>query len=137
MVKSGGDTERWYRWRKEEELRRKRDISAPDLNTINLANLIDPRNSLYFDYIKFPALSLMALRRKFYKDTIVCFIEGHIWNDSEICEPDLLGLDSREEQEVRRVREGAPDCGILRVSAVVKLRAGTELIIKPPLSRYL
>lgn len=51
----------------------KRDTSAPDLNTINLANLIDPQNRLYFVHIKFPALSLMALWRKFYKDPIVCF----------------------------------------------------------------
>lgn len=51
----------------------KRDISAPDLNTINLANLTDLKNRLYFVQIKFPALPLMALRREFYKDSIVCF----------------------------------------------------------------
>lgn len=63
--------------RKEKRAEHRR--SAPDLNTLNLANLLlyHPEKSLTLIHIKFPALPLTARRRKFYKDSIVCFIENH------------------------------------------------------------
>lgn len=112
-----GDAEREENWD---------NISAPDLYAANPANLIDPKNCLYFIHIQFPALSEIAQRRKSYKSSILCFIEDHNWNDSKIFEPDLPGpgLQTGTGNETCK-KGGGLDCGISREAG-----AESDLIIK-------
>lgn len=84
--RGGGKKADWRREKEKNERERRSNWGserrrAPDLKTINLTNFRNPENCFHVDHFEFPALSLKALKRKFYKDSFVCFIEDQDRND--------------------------------------------------------